>query len=324
MAKPWWQTQDDSVAPFLPTKVVDPTGAIWGEGNVNPFGSQGGSLGKQDIIGNQLDKWNPFVQKARAKREANAAANNTGPAPAYPEYSSLLDANGALKPPFAVDYRAGLGTQQAGYTPAGAAPVNRQALDALTSRGMAQGKSPWLQMMEGRVGQQQAGYMDDALKAGRGATTSALDTAASHGGLSGGAAARIGRAGAESTAQAQSAAAKWGADARAQAGLEDERTKLGILQQLPGQELALGQYQTGANQFDTGNQLRTDMFNVGNQNQMAQFNRGNDQTVDQLNAKTGIMSEMGRNLFNQQNWAEQMKAFAAGKQANAIGSSGKK
>jgi hypothetical protein len=159
---------------------------------------------------------------APAAPAGGASDGQDGP-PAYPDYKSMLNGDNQLLPGF---------TSAAGPAVSSrdvkASPINRSALDNLTQRGTALGPSPWLTMMQGRIGGMQAGYSDDAVRGARQSTTSAMDQAGMRGGLSGGASARLAGRGLENSAAGQQAASKWGADARLQAGMEDERTKLQI------------------------------------------------------------------------------------------------
>lgn len=226
--------------------------------------------------------------------------------PAYPAYQSMMDENNQLLPGF---LSAGGGAVTSRDVTA--SPVDRRALDNLRLRGMSSGPSPWLDMMNGRIGGMQSGYTDDAVRGARQATTSAMDQAALRGGLSGGASARLAGRGLESSAMGQQGAAKWGADARLQAGMEDERTKLGILQQLPGQELALGQYYTGVDERNRDSTLRGDVFNSGQTQQNNQFNVG-----------TAVTDRKLQTLRDAAAHGQDVSAWVGMNNANAVASTG--
>lgn len=350
-------------------------------GGINPFGAGGGSLGSGDPVGNLLDKNNPYVKKA----QANAAAKNapgppqpgtpgyTGPGgPGGLTYKSILNTDGTLQDKYKVaasTAKAGQATAPSPFTAQTYNPTsysasttsvagpNQDALNALKSRAMAQGDSPWAALQKQQNELNRTTQMDQAGASALGASDMARSELAMRGGLESGASERI----AENSARDLNAnRAGIGRAAQSNAlniGISDDQTKMGLLSQLPGIDLANANFNLGQAQFNTGAQNAASQFNAGAANtagafnataanqvgefnntqalDLSKFNAGQTTGVNEFNAGMGnaanalnagnaIHGVTGVNDFNMNQYGINMGAWGAGKQADAIQNSGKK
>lgn len=121
--------------------------------------------------------------------------------------------------------------------------VNRPLgqLESMTSPDAMTKDSPWAQSQFNQIDRQTAGMRDAAHQNMLSSVQGASDQAASHGGLTGGGAARIGAMGMMNEANADQGASLYGANAHDATRATDYSTKVGILQQLPAAELAKAQ-----------------------------------------------------------------------------------
>lgn len=226
------------------------------------YGSKIGSLGSSVLGG--------------AQSSTNAPQINVGPQPVLADRSSMLQ-NGQLT--------------GGAYLNPSQYQGNTSALDALNQKATQQGPSPWLQMQlaqQNNATMQNLGHAASQANAGN---ASARANLAMKGGLSGGAAERVARGGANDlNAQRQNITA---------AG-ETNKMNLGIQDQ-SNQNQLLGQAVSA------------------NANQNAQ-NIG----IGQFNAQNTLAENNANNAFNMSKYQQQMQAYGAGNTANAIASGGKK
>ncbi len=168
---------------------------------------------------------------------------------------------------------------------------NTGALGVLNQKATAQGNSPWLNMSLQKQAMEQQDALGNAGAQANSANAAARANLAMKGGLSGGAAERLARGGAGDLNAARQGVMNQGANQRLQLGIQDESNK----NQLLGQAV-------GANQAQNAQ-------NIG---------------IGQFNAQNTLAENNANNAFQMSKYQEQMKAFGAGKSANAMANSGKK
>lgn len=233
-------------------------GAIMGPlGSI--FGGKIGELGNNAINGS-----------------TNAPQIDVGPRPELANRSSMIQ-NGRLTGDAYLDPNAYKG--------------NTGALDTLNQKATQQGASPWLQMQLQKQNMEQQQGLSHAASQSAGATAGARANLAMKGGLSGGAAERVARGGAQDLNAQRQNIAQTGSTNRVNLGIQDESNK----NQLLGQAV-------GANQAQNAQAIGIGQFNAAN-------------TLAENNAN---------NSFNMNKYQEQMKSYGAGNTANAIASGGKK
>ncbi len=164
-----------------------------------------------------------------------------------------------------------------------------QGMEAYRARALGTGPSAWAQQALGKQGLEEQGLKNSAQAQGASAQSQARSSLASKYGLSPAAQQRLALQGQRDQMGSLQNVGFQGAKTRADIGVQDEATKNQFLQNLPGQELNLANANTANQQFNIG------------------------QAVNQNNAQ---------NLFNINKYNENMKAWAAGKTADAQGNSG--
>ncbi len=216
---------------------------------------KGWSTGKFDYLSNKFDAWNPQVKKnPDGSAKGDASPWEAPVMPKGPDLKGWLDPN---DPFHGLDPNAqytpdilqgkGVGAEFGGLRPDQAA-LNREQEFAL-----GKGPSPWLHMQDEMIDNTTGKMRDQAATDAASATSGAMNTAASHGGLSGGAAARIAGRGADSSVMGQQGANFQGEQGKLGAGIADEQNKMDILKSLPQQQLDLAKYNAGINMYDTTN-----------------------------------------------------------------------
>lgn len=210
---------------------------------------------------------------------------NDGPAPVYPGLThNLLDnKTGLLHDKYQLKYGEDINP-------------NTQGIEAIRSRALGTGPSAWQTAALGRQGLEEQGLKNAAQQQGASAEAQGRSALASKYGLSPAAQERLAKSSMRDQMSSLQGVGAQGAKARADLALQDEQMKNQFLQGLPGQENALAQTQMQNRQ----NRLGTEQYNLGN-------------TVSQFNA----LNAADINKYN-----EQMKAYAAQQQANAMHNSG--
>lgn len=229
----------------------------------------------------------PLAVEANAK---NGGINPTASQPP-PQYTNLLGPDGTMKS----QYQLGAGPNVTGN-------LDTSALDKLNAIGTAApGTSDWEKMMLSKQGLDQANARDSAVTGADSAKTAAISDMASHGGVSAGARERLARSGMENLNTAQQGVTRQGALDRIGIGTTAEQNRLGVLQSLPGMQLA-----------KTGQQEALDLTN-----------RDNTNATNRFNITNAIGENQRQDVGKFANWQEQMKSWASGQQANADANAGK-
>lgn len=172
------------------------------------------------------------------------------------------------------------------------------AMSAYRQNALRTGPSQWANLATKESNLEQKQAQDQAMDNARGQTATARADLAMHGGLDSGARERLARSGQTAAIDASQKIAGQGIQNRMQIGMNDEQNRISQLGALPGMEV-----QALAPQFQKQNMLNQAMG-------------------------TDVAHEIGeneaQNLFNMQNYHEQMSAWGANRQANATENSGKK
>lgn len=137
--------------------------------------------------------------------------------------------------------------------------LNTQGLEALRGRALSTGPSQWANMMAQKQGLEQTQAADDLAQAQAGQRSQAMADLAERGGLSDQARERLAMQGMNTGMLGRQQVNRQGMLDRMNIGLQDEQQKLGILQNLPGQELAALQPQFQNQQ----NKMQAQQFNIG-------------------------------------------------------------
>lgn len=239
------------------------SGGGGGGGLFAGFGGHGGGFGGSP--GNGGPRVNPsFGPMGWFNGKKYQGGMASGPRPDIPDGESIRSSNGSdsLKAGFA-------------YEPhyASFQGADRKGLDALTSRAMAKGDSPWLKMMGSKIDAQTSGLRDQATKDASVAQGQGMSNLAMSGGLDSGARERMASQSALGRMGAVQGASQLGTMGKLDAGLQDEQAKLSILQSLPQHEMAF------SNQINDNARYNTDIYNrtqAGNvDNRIADVARGN-------------------------------------------------
>lgn len=229
-------------------------------------------------------------QIAQAKAEQDrvnalaAQGKNPDGSPIRPEFQSLLDpATGLLQS----QYQASWGSDIAPDT---------RAIEAIRARALSTGPSAWQNLALQNQALEEQGLKNTAQQQGASAAAQARSALASKYGLSPAAAERLATQNQRAQMNALQNVAFQGAKARSDIGLQDEQMRNQLLQALPGQE----------------NQLA----------QIALQNRAANVGVNEWNIQNALAEKRAKDQADLNAYHEQMSAWAANKQAEAMRNAG--
>ncbi len=217
--------------------------------------------------------------------------------PMRPEYQSLLDPKTGL---MLEPYQIKVGDLNAKTID----PSQMEGLQAFKKEALRTGPSVWAQMMQQTLGNKKSGDLDKAALQSAAAGAQARGTLAMRGGLSSGSRERIARSNANDLLGIRQNIGRDYNTQNLQLLSDDEKSRLGMLGQLPGMESNLEQ------------------FNVNTLNDASKFNLGNKAKMDEYNIQNALEQ---KNLADTQNldvYKEQQKKWAANRQADATANSG--
>lgn len=237
---------------------------------------QGNGTGSKPIGNSSGTPYNPL--EGAFGPSSNIPALPTDPyggMPTIPDYNSIADSNGVLKAPYSV------APTSLNYT--------QNAIDQLSDYAHTTGPSPWLNLQNQSIANDQKNYLDQMAKTSQGNLQSSWDALAAQGGLDSGAMERMAAKNNLNTLNANQGIFDQGFQARNAAALQDEGQKFNILQNLPQMQFSV------------------DNAKLAN---------------DQFNAKNAIGAAQGQNDFNMNKYGIQMGTWGAGKTADAIGKGG--
>lgn len=167
--------------------------------------------------------------------------------------------------------------------------MNRESLEKLRGIGLGEGPSAWAQARGKELETQQQEALGQAAAAGQASRAQALGAMARRGGVSSGAQERMGQASAREQLMARQRAFMGGQKAREGLATEDERRRMQVLSAMPGMEEQSERMRRGAEEFN----IQRALEDVG------------------AERKAKIAE-----------YQEQMRAWAAKKQADAIRAAG--
>lgn len=169
------------------------------------------------------------------------------------------DKNGGILPGLAV----GLGE----FDHYNAKPLHE--IESMTSPGAMTSDSPWAQSQFNQIDRNTAGMRDASKLNAMSSVQGASDSAATHGGLTGGGAARIGAMGMMNQANGDQAASLYGAQSKDQTRATDYGQKMNLLSQVPGMEGQRAQYQSNVEGANTDSILKGE--NMVNNNTLTKY-----------------------------------------------------
>lgn len=323
-------------------------------------GAVGGPVG--DFISNITGKPNSFINKSNGDG-TDKKVNGTGASDFInanmPTYNTPLNEDGTLKSAFSVSPQAATHAHQLGmpatatagtYDPklldTKALGVDTRALDALRTKGLTVGDTPWAAMQKQQNALNETSAKDAAGAQALTARDSALSSLAMRGGIGGGAAERLGTAASRDMNAARQAATRTRYGADLSTGIADESQKNTLLTNVAGQDLSNAQFGAGlaqfnagasndASKFNIGTGLDAQKFNIGAQLDTGKFNENAQQNADQFNsnqaydatktnAGNALAGRQGENAFNLGKFQTQIAGFGSDRTANAIANAGKK
>lgn len=212
-----------------------------------------------------------------------------GAKPNDPSMRNYINGNGEL------DYRMKLAPELQTFDKG-----NTGALDAINSRALSSGPSPWMNMQLQKQGQEEHNAMNGAVQQAQSGTAGNLSNLAMRGGLSSGAMERASRFGAQDLNAARQGVQNQGAMARTNIGIADDAQKTALLGQAAGLNV---DYRNAANASNAANTGIRNQTNLINQQSLA----------DQARQETG---------FGMDKYKQQMSSWGAANTANAIASAG--
>ncbi len=252
----------------------------------------------------ELDAIDKQVAAADVGHAANVAAR--GDQPLRPTYQSIVDSAGNLRE----QYKLGAGPDFAKEVEEKLKGINlnTEALEALRKRGLSTEESPWLTQMLGLQKTEEATQRDLAERLGARQAADAYSQLAMRGGVSGGERERGALESGRNTILDLQDVARGGEKARFSLRGDEEKTKLGILSSLPGMELAA---------------LEPEMRKAEGWGKARASDIERGTMANQWNIGKAIEDIRGKSAFDLGNYTEQMKAWAAERQAKAQEASGK-
>lgn len=227
--------------------------------------------------------------------------------PEAPTWRSLIGDDGYLNrqyklqgPESLTDYASGL------Y---GNLKLNTQGLEELRKRGLATGPSAWAQLEGQKQDLAKQQQLEDLMSSSAGGAASAWNQLAATGGAGAGERERLALNASRGLMEGKQKLNQADRAARLGISSQDETNKLGILSNLPGQEVQALQPEmakfsalTAAKSSDIGNQMDVNKFNTAN-----------------------LIAERDKQgAFDLGRYNEAMRSWAAGKTADATASAGKK
>lgn len=169
--------------------------------------------------------------------------------------------------------------------------ADRSALDAMKTTALSNGPSPWASMMLEKQKQEQSQAADNAALANASQLNAAKSQMAQTGGLGAGSRERLSKSSMVNGLLSQQNVNRQGSLDRANIGVQDEQQKLGLLNNVQGQE--------------------------NNQAQLGMQNRQYATGVDQANTQMAMTDMNAKRAFDANSYNQAMQAWGAAKSADA-------
>ncbi len=176
------------------------------------------------------------------------------------------------------------------------------AYNAIRDRALGTGTSPWLALQQQGLGLKLDQMRDDGQVASGSANAQAMSQLARTGGLSGGARERVARFGAQNANAENQRIARFGAEQGNQFQVQDELMKQQALNQLSGLD---------QQNFDNSMGKANTYINALGQDQLGKAK------MDEYNLATSKDELTAKRLFDTNQYNEKMRAWGAGKTADA-------
>jgi hypothetical protein len=246
---------------------------------------------------------NPFYS-LEMKQQMLAAADKeamNGVMPTRPDFNNWIDSNGHLQSMYS------LGPTQAlpSYDQVTMDPT---ALNQIKEQAFNKDASAWAQLQNNQQRMDEQNKIDQLTKQTSSANAQGLAQLMSSGGAGSGSRERLAASNAKNAMFNRNALTRGGMSDRLNIGLADQGQKADLLKAIPGFEGQVADLKLKNNAFDADNQK----FNI-------QMNTDRDK-FNLTNALKGLEAQ---NNYNSNVYSEQMKAWAANKQADATANSGK-
>lgn len=240
-----------------------------------------------------------------------------------PAFTSLADGSGNLLDKYKLQAKPDIGFQSSLdqlSQKLGGINLNTQGLEEIRKRALATGPSDWANLQTQIQGINENQQMDNAATSNNSGTAKAYSDLATHGGLSSAARERVATKGARDLATGKMGVARQGSLDRLGIASTDETNKLDLLKSLPASEVSalqpeLQKTSMWSNMSDTEN---------ARQQALGLANRDYSTGVDKANLSTLTGDVTAKNAAAQAKYEEQMKGWAADRQATATQNSGKK
>jgi hypothetical protein len=137
-----------------------------------------------------------------------------------------------------------------GGAPIGPLNIDQRGIEAFRQRALSQGQSPWAAAMLAKEASETQGQQEGLTRRGQSEIARGQDQLAMTGGLTGGAAERLQKAGTNDILGQTQELLRQSGLRRQDVGIEDERQRLQALSQLPGMEIAQVQPEFQRQQFN--------------------------------------------------------------------------
>lgn len=279
------------------------------------------SSGFKDYIANQglqnpfAGSSDPYSKKLSDQWYKNVEKNflENADKPMRPQFESILDKNGKLKSNFQLNYDPAYAGISDIWSKAGFQGYDPTAINAYQNEALRSGPSAWNELMKKQLGMQTEDQLNQNIQQAMGAQAAAQSDLAMRGGLSSGARERGAENLSRSIHRGNQGVRRSGMESGLNIDIQDEQNRLGALANLPGMQLALANAKTSAAQTRAGALSTAKMSDAEKQFQANQLNQ--QAYLNEMSQKRG---------FDMGNYSELMKAWGAGKTADAAGGGGGK
>lgn len=260
-------------------------------------------------------------------------------APQRPNFVSNLDANGNVKDQYRLNPNTIAGPGQVNMQSIlpglenrfGGINADQRGIEAVRDRALGTGDSPWLKLQMEKQGQDEQNALQKASSTGAGNAANAESNLAMRGGISSGARERLARNSAFNMDQSLQDVRNQGAQNRTNLNIADEATKTGLLSQLPGMEIAnvqpelsKAEYLGNMGSTEQARNLDTAFKNVANTTDVNKYNAGATTDANKYNIQNALNDILQKRAYDTAGYSEDMRAWAAGKSADAQSNAGKK
>lgn len=243
-------------------------------------------------------EWNQNNEDAYNNSVMNGYAGNSYMRGADPaEEISIRETGQPFRPQYHPSYNSSMNISPELEARLAGNKLDMQGLGRFRSEALRSGPSAWAGMANAQQEAQGQQATDQAAQQAAGQTAQAQGNLAMRGGINSGARERLAASGAAGAMNAAQNIRQQTGNNKMQIGINDEQNRINQLGQLPGMDIGAH----GAGLQDIGAWGQGRQFDVGNQ----------------------VGEGDKRNLFNLQNYHEQMGAWGAKKQADATQKSGK-